>query len=450
MTGKKVTSQSITGQLGANLIERVVLRMKNIWRPIQIFDVGIDGEIELCDPITGVATNAIIRVQAKATTLPFQAETPESFEYTCTQKDLDYWLFGNAPVILIVCRPDTDEAYWVSVKDHFKDTSLQKTKKVRFNKLRDRFDLASSTRLMELGLPKDSGIYFAPLPKRELLYTNLLEVVSFAPQIFIAETDFRSPGDIWRKFKAMRVRAGSEWMLSNKRIISFRDLDAYPFNTICDAGTCERFDTSEWAYSDDSDRKREFVRLLNLCLQERTHLLGLRYYDTKKLGYFYFPATRTLGTREVRYQSIKVMAKREVFKQYGQKADQTKRAFCRHSAFKGYFVSMGEKWYLEITPTYHFTIDGYREDRFRAQRLKGIKQLERNPAVLGHLLMWVDFLHRPIGDLFSQEYSFLDFGKLQMVEIETGLPDEVWYGAEEGDDAASLKNPVNQPRLFGL
>src|SRR5687768_2668197 len=129
MTVKKVSPQGITGQLGANLIERIVLHMKYIWRPILIFDVGIDGEIEICDPVTGAATNSIIRVQAKATTRPFQAETPESFGYTCEQKDLEYWLQGNAPVILIVCRPETDEAYWVSVKDYFKDPALQKARK---------------------------------------------------------------------------------------------------------------------------------------------------------------------------------------------------------------------------------------------------------------------------------------------------------------------------------
>ena len=33
--------------------------------------------------------------------MPFQAETDNSFEYRCEQKDLDYWLRGNVPVILI-------------------------------------------------------------------------------------------------------------------------------------------------------------------------------------------------------------------------------------------------------------------------------------------------------------------------------------------------------------
>src|SRR4051812_22891208 len=131
---KKIAPQSIIGQLGANQIERIVLNMKYVWRPTLIFDAGIDGEIEIRDPITGEATNSIVKVQAKATTLSFQAETADAFEYLCEQKDLDYWLRGNTPVILIVCRPDTDEAYWVSIKDYFRELATRKGRKILFDK----------------------------------------------------------------------------------------------------------------------------------------------------------------------------------------------------------------------------------------------------------------------------------------------------------------------------
>lgn|SRR5574341_537897 len=450
MPAKRITPQSITGQLGANLIEHIVLQMKYVWRPLLIFDVGVDGEIEICDPVTGEATNAIIKVQAKATTRPFQAETPESFEYPCEQRDLDYWLRGNAPVILIVCRPDADEAYWVSVKHYFRELSAQKTHKVHFNKLHDRFDVTCATDLKRLALPRDSGTYFAPLPKKELLYTNLLQVASYAPRIHIADTDYRSREDIWGKFNSLGVKVGPEWMLSNKRIMSFHNLEEPPFSSICDLGTHESFDSGEWADTTDKNQKRDFVQLLNLCLKERTRLLGLRFYNNEERKYFYFSPTRDLRTRKVQYQSLQRQARREVFKKYTKKTDPTQRAYCRHSAFKGSFLRVGDEWYLEITPTYHFTRDGYTEDPYREDRLKGIKRLERNPAVIGHLLMWADYLRRPIRSLFAQEYPFLSFGNLARLEIDTGLPDELWYAAEEGQDAVSMKAYENQPRLFGL
>lgn len=446
---KKISPQSIIGQLGANLIERIVLQMKCVWRPLLIFDVGIDGEIEICDPVTGEATNAIIKVQAKATKQPFQAETADSFEYLCEQRDLDYWLRGNAPVILIVCRPDTNEAYWVSIKDYFKELATQKTRKVYFNKQRNRFDASCAPTLKQLALPKDSGLYFAPLQKTEKLYSNLLKVASFGPTLYLAETDYRKRGEVWAKFNSMELKVAPEWILTNKRILSFHNLEEYPFNTICDLGTLDSFDTSEWADTEDEDQKRDFVRLLNLCLKERAWLLGLRF--NKDYEYYYFRATKSLKTLKVSYQSIQRQVSREVFKMYTKKSNPNQRAYCRHSAVKGYFLRLGGDWYLEITPTYHFTSNGYDEDRFRAEHLKGIKRLERNPAVIGQLLMWADYLRRPTRNLFSmEEYPFLSFGELATETINTSLPDNVWYQAEESGELQNLRASDNQLRLLGL
>ena len=162
---KKITSQGIIGQMGANLIENIVLKMGYVWRPTIIFDVGIDGEIEIRDPTTGKATNTIVKVQAKATTKPFQAETDNSFEYRCEQKDLDYWLRGNVPVILVVCRPYTDEAYWISIRDNFSDLATRKTGKVQFDKLRDSFDVSCASALKQLALPKKIGYLLCASPE---------------------------------------------------------------------------------------------------------------------------------------------------------------------------------------------------------------------------------------------------------------------------------------------
>ena len=40
--------------------------------------------------------------------------------------------------------------------------------------------------LIQLAVPKDSGLYFAPLPKNETLYSNFLPVVYFPTTIFSA------------------------------------------------------------------------------------------------------------------------------------------------------------------------------------------------------------------------------------------------------------------------
>lgn len=441
---KKVTSQSVTGELGVNLIQQIVLKMRYIWRPTSTFDVGIDGEIEICDPITGEATNTIIKVQAKATTQKFQAETDNSFEYSCKQNDLDYWLQGNQPIILIVCRPDTDEAYWISIKDYFNDPATLKTGKVLFDKQSNRFDVSCADALKQLALPKDSGIYFAPLQKTETLFTNLLKVTSFASKMYVAGTNYRTEGSVWREFNSMGVKVGSEWILTDKQIVSFHKLNEPPFDAICDLGTCECLDTLEWADSKDEDTKRHFVELLNKCLREKTKLLGLEFNKTHK--HYHFRPTRELRVRKVSYQSLKKRVSREVFKQYVNKNDPTQKTYCRHSAFKGHFLRLSNEWYLEISPTYHFTSDGYERYKYREERLQGIKRMDRNPAVLGQLLMWADYLSQPT--LFSSEYPLLRFGQLATVDINTSLPDDFWYNTEEGGEAKSLGETDNLLELL--
>lgn len=445
--GKKVTRQSIIGQQGVNLIERIVKEMGYIWRPTPIFDVGLDGDIEIRDPNTGGMTNAIIKVQSKATTRRFQAETDNSLEYSCTQNDLDYWLRGNMPVILIVCRPDTDEAYWVSIKDYFSNLARRKTRKVLFDKQYDRFDVSCADALKKLALPKDSGTYFTPLQKTETLYTNLLKVTFLAPKIHVAGTNHRKDGSVWKEFNLMEVKVGPEWILTDKKIFSFHKLDEPPFNAICDLGTCESFDTREWADSKDEDIKRQFVKLLNKCLREKTRLLGLKFNETHK--HYHFRPTRELRVRKVSYQSLKKRASREVFKQYVNKNDPTQKTYCRHSAFKGYFLRLGNEWYLEISPTYHFTSDGYSKHKFRDELLQGIKRMDRNPAVLGQLLMWADYLSQPTQNLFSSEYPFLRFGELVTVESNISLPDDVWNNTEEEDEAKILGETDNLLELLG-
>src|SRR5207249_3114037 len=113
---------------GINLIESVVLRMGFLWHQTGGLEAGTDGFIEIRDPATGEVTNSILQLQSRAFSSRFTAETDHSFEYLCEQKDLDYWLSGNVPFILVISRPASQEAYWVSIKEYFKDPSVRRTR----------------------------------------------------------------------------------------------------------------------------------------------------------------------------------------------------------------------------------------------------------------------------------------------------------------------------------
>jgi len=95
-----------------------------MWYPTGGTEAGIDGTLEIVNSSTDEATNQIITVQSKATT-DFRSETEDYVEFTCKDRDIDYWLSGNTPIILVYSKPRNNEAYWVSVKDYFSDTGEQ-------------------------------------------------------------------------------------------------------------------------------------------------------------------------------------------------------------------------------------------------------------------------------------------------------------------------------------
>ena len=63
-----------------------------------------------------------------------------------------------------------------------------------------------------------------------------------------------------------------------------------------------------------------------------------------------------------------------------------------HGISRGQFRFLEGQWYLELTPTYRFTRDGHALERFHEDRLKGIKRIEGNRAVLSSVLFWADYL----------------------------------------------------------
>lgn len=120
------------------MIEKVVLDMGFVWNASTL-DAGIDGVIEVRDTETGAATNCIIQVQSKATVNRFQADNEKTFEYLCDERDLAYWMGGNAPVILVCSYLSTGLSYWVSIKDYFKDP--QKLKREKFTSIKKKTSL---------------------------------------------------------------------------------------------------------------------------------------------------------------------------------------------------------------------------------------------------------------------------------------------------------------------
>jgi hypothetical protein len=440
---KILSQQTLLGQQGINLIERRVQEMGYWWYPSTVAEVGIDGYLEIRDGQTGRMTNLTLKVQSKATERPWSHERDNSFDYICEEEDLQYWLAGDAQVILVMSRPSKEEAYWVSVKDYFKANPEDRTvRRISVIKDASRFDRSAAASLLRLAAPRDAGTYLSPRPKTERLFSNLLSIAHYAKDLHIAQTDIRDFKDLWAKANDLGIEIGPEWSLSDGNLLSFHDLSRHPWNHFCDVGTHETFDTSEWADSDDPNRQRQFVRLLNQALKERLKEWNIR--KRKDDDMYYFVAPQPFRTRRVDFSGSVAEQFRTVVKRY----PSGKTSYIRHMAFGGYFKNLANAWYLEITPSYIFTTDGFWPSKYEAELLQGIKLLEHNDAILVQVHLWTDILTRK-ADLVHAEYPFLSFSELLSFSLPFGINDKEWLSHEDLDVAETgLNSLAGLPPLF--
>jgi Domain of unknown function (DUF4365) len=259
--GKKVTQQTLIGEAGIALIHKRVTEMGFLFHPRRV-DHGIDGHIDPVDPGTRDVLNLVLLVQSKASSMPFPYEDADGFQYTCEERDLNYWLSGNAPVILVLSHPDQGEAWWVDIKAELSDPKLRAIRTVRVDKHRQVFDATTAPALLRRAVPKNSGLFLASPPKRETLTSNLLRVENLPAVLHIAPaavTTYPAAGELLAR---ERGADGGGWILRDGLVISFSDLTKAPLRVLC-SGDTERHDTAEWSQSSDLDTLHRFMHLLS-------------------------------------------------------------------------------------------------------------------------------------------------------------------------------------------
>jgi hypothetical protein len=141
---KKLSEQQMIGQQGVHLLGARLLSVGLSFQPNGPLDAGIDGFLELRDPSTGEVRAQWITAQLKTQKQGnFAEETEESFGYVCRQRDMDYWLGSNVPVVLFVARLSDERICWKAVHTWFADPEHRRTRKVVFDKRKDALNQAA-------------------------------------------------------------------------------------------------------------------------------------------------------------------------------------------------------------------------------------------------------------------------------------------------------------------
>ena len=415
------------GEEGQQLVGLTVARLGHLWHDRRV-DLGIDGEIELVDPVGRSASNVHVLVQSKATAGRLPGETEDSFHFLLDAGDVAYWRGGSNKVIVVCSRPRTGEIWWAPVERAEPPPTGRKSWRLNFDKHRDRFDAGSVGRLLSWASDDLPGREVSGRQRRaETLETNLLRIRDLPSEIFFGpswESNPRRLGPALRDRRYFR----SDWIVRGDTIYSFARPERGGLGDFLDSGF-ETIDSVEWAQSKDVDTLSMFADLLRQALLEQEHH-RLRYHSGKRLFVFRGPRD---GRDAMRVKVAANKPGRTVFQRYYKDSERTEPKDCRHYAAAVRFIHTDMGWVAEINPTYHFTFDGHRDLPWGQDRVKGMKKIEKNPAVRGLIQFWAEYLARP-SELGDCERPLL-FGELITLGVGIGINDKDWQPPSSSAEA---------------
>jgi hypothetical protein len=378
-------------------------------------DAGIDGSIEVRNPATGAVANRHLFVQSKASNSRFPGETADSFHYICDQRDIDYWLAAEVPVLLICSHPDAEQAWWADVSRVFTDPVRRASGRVDFTKSTDHFDRNAAARLLTLADPRADAHTVTADSRPEQLQTNLLPV-ALPPLIFSVRTSITTPGAVYQALRAAGVSARADWTLHDGHVHTFADPAETGLATLDDRPP-EVIDTAEWV--DGAGHERNLVRLLNRTVIEHV-AADCSYHRGRNL--VFFRASPDLSPIAIKGASGRT---RRVF--YPKVSKKTGNiSYYKHAALAWRFLRVDDDWLCALSPDYHYTRDGYQDSRFISDLLSGIKRLDKNLAVLGATRMWATYLRGTYSTLEDTTDPILDFAPLHTVATSVGIDDATW------------------------
>jgi hypothetical protein len=396
----------------------MVTAMGHLWREKGV-DYGVDGEIELVND--GQALNRVLWVQSKAQgdAQRFSGETERGFRYMCRQVDIDYWLSGTAPVILVCSHPDSVQAWFKHLPSWFADAKRRRERYVEFDKEHDRFDASAGRALLNLGADAASGVYLRPPPRHETLTTNLLAVDHVADQVHLAPSRCHD----WSDANPRLIKAGHDLMsdvvFHGGNVYSFRRFDEPPLDVLAD-GAPEMIGTEELVGTGTETEIQLLRWLLNATVKD---IFGrdLRFHPDRH--YLYFRAPADGKDRKLR---VGRGSGRTVVQRYEPAEGATWTAYSRHYALDSQFVLADGSWFLTLAPTYHFTSDGRADSAFSSRLLSKIKMIEGHEAIRSQTTFWARYLGQTATLLTGPPDPRLRFGRLVTADVERGIDDRSW------------------------
>jgi hypothetical protein len=426
---KKLSPQQLIGQRGELLAAERALSMSLAWQSQNRLETGIDGFMEVRDPVTHAMTGKWLGAQVKTTESgTYSRETDIGFEYLLNPSDLAYWRDANVPVIIVLVRLADGTMFWQPVDAG----DAAEPRRLRFDKATDAFDRQSADLIAGLTIAKAQlGSHVPSMLTGEPVHLNMLRLL-LPPTIFVGRSAFRSQREATREMMAQRGRHYFDWVLRERMFWSFRDPRGTALEEVVDPDSLERLETEAVSLPDAPDDENTFIDLLRRSVEAQVREDLSFDRDSRTL---YFRAHAPGTKRVYEYRSLAQMTSADVVSVYQQEGRQT---VIRHHALAARYIRLGDDWFASVSPTFVFTTNGYQAHRGASALLAGKKRFERNGSMRGQFLLWRHFLiasGEPEVDLLTDPAALdarprIRFEALESVEMERAVPEAAWARAD--------------------
>ncbi len=165
---------------------------------------------------------------------------------------------------------------------------------------------------------------------------------------------------------------------------------------------------------------------------------------------FFCRAVEENQSKRFHYQSSKNKTHADVVTVAKHPKEPEKVSFVRHHAFIPKFECMLDQWFLMVSPTYHFTTNGFRRHSYPHALLSGKKRMDNNASLRGQVIMWHRMLSERdqaqdglFGEQDEREAPVLHFAEPPEIELPTTVPEDAWEKPKAKPEDAS-----NQGLLF--
>lgn len=286
-------------------------------------------------------------------------------------------------------------------------------------------------------------------------------------------------------FEENLIRYPKDFICSKKKLITFHNLtdDEHPFYSAIDSRAIEKTSVASFMSDDfgSIDEAKELLlkELVGRCFTRFLVPLRVSWHHREKLYFFtfddeseeYVPFHNVESIRYERREHWKEKRSTHRFVSFRRyKKDQpTETAYYFHLAFKTKFHFFCDECYLEITPDWHASIDGYRNSRmfydsktgerrtrriqFLSDKVKDQKERENNLPVFNHFRFIRTFLRRNFSPLLQRTGRdfFIEFGTDVSLQSSPILEDKIWNPDFDQSEVHSVEETSDEtkPRKKG-